>query len=111
MPDDQAARGQRGSPASVGRDDRRNWLREAVKTAVFSGYVYVLRPLPQCILAARNWQRIVVLLYHRVNDELRDDVSIGVHPFDEQMHYIKCNYPVIRVQQLFRGEYDRNTIH
>jgi len=48
-----------------------------------------------------NDKKIVVLLYHRVNDELRDDVTVGIEQFDRQMSILnRYGYSVLRIDQI-----------
>lgn len=43
---------------------------------------------------------ITVLLYHRVNDNLRDTITVCTDTFQKQMEYLKKNYNVISVREL-----------
>ena len=43
--------------------------KRLIKDLVFSCYADVVRPIPRRYLGARNNQRVVVVLYHRVNDD------------------------------------------
>ncbi len=87
----------RGSPA-----------RRLLKEAFFWGHVHVKRPVARRRLAASARQRVVVLLYHRVSDEMRDAVTVGIEQFDRQMEFLARNYPVVDVCDLIRGDYPRD---
>ena len=84
-------------------------LRNLTKQALFWSYVNVYRPLPRLYSGLRNRQRIVVLLYHRVNDDLRDSVTVGIEQFDRQMARIACNHPVVRLDDLVHGNVKPDT--
>ena len=52
---------------------------------MFAGYTHLVRPIPRRLSAALGSQRLVVLCYHRVNDDLRDSLTVGVEQFEDQM--------------------------
>src|SRR5207253_1630981 len=68
-----------------GTDSR---ARRLCKDALFWGYENVCRPPARRYLAWRNRQRVVVLLYHRVSDELRDSLTVGLEQFERQMAWL-----------------------
>lgn len=78
---------------------------QQVKDILFTGYSCImaagrrLRPLP-------SRQSVVVFLYHRVNDALRDNVTIGIERFDRHMAYLKRHWPVVPLRTVIRGEVD-----
>ena len=84
-------------------------LRAVAKAGVFWNYINIARSVASCYLAIRNRQRVVILTYHRVNDELRDKVTVGVDQFDKQMAWLSRNYPLVSVEDIVRGKVLRNT--
>ncbi len=70
----------------------------AAKNAVFAGYGMLGRFTP----AYGN--RLVVLLYHRVNDSQRDSVTIGVEQFDTHMRYLADHYRIVSIGDLVKGD-------
>ncbi|MGI9305293.1 MAG: polysaccharide deacetylase family protein [Gammaproteobacteria bacterium] len=96
-------------PTTARRQRPSRVARHAVKAGTLWGYSNLLRPLPRRYLGWMNRQRIVVLLYHRVNDELSDAVTVGVQQFDEQMEWVSKHCPLLDVTNLVRGPVARNT--
>lgn len=44
--------------------------------------------------------RITVLLYHRVTDDARDNLSVGVEQFDRQMGLLKKHFHVLSIEEV-----------
>ena len=86
-------------------------VRSALKDAIFWSYVNVVRPVPSRIRGLQNFQRIVVLLYHRVNDDLRDRVTTGIAQFDEQMAWLRQHYDIVDIEDVIRGNVPRASKH
>ena len=91
-------------------DDREPRLRRACKKAFFWTYVCLARPLARRYLGLRNRQRIVVLLYHRVSDGLRDSLTVGIEQFDEQMEWIARHHRVVGIADIIHGIVPRNDV-
>jgi peptidoglycan/xylan/chitin deacetylase (PgdA/CDA1 family) len=54
------------------------------------------------------WQRIlkrkvVVLLYHRVSDDARDNLTVGIEQFDRQMAMVRRHCHVVSIEQMLNG--------
>lgn len=81
-------------------------LREGGKTLVFSAYVALARGRSRH-LSATGRQRISVLCYHRVNDELNDNVTLQAEQFNRHMAFIRRHYPVASVADIVGGRIDR----
>ncbi len=47
---------------------------------------------------------VSVILYHRVNDDLRDSLTTGVEQFDRQMSLIRKYCTPVSIEQIVRGE-------
>lgn len=75
-------------------------LRALVKEGVFHSYA-VFHSIWRRATAAGT--PISILLYHRVNDELRDSVTVGIRQFDEQMKWLSSHYDVCSVDDVIRG--------
>lgn len=84
-------------------------LRRVAKRTVLHGYVGAVRPIGRAWDAWRGQQRIVVLVYHRVNNQLQDAVTVGVEQFDEQMRYLKNEYPVVRIEDIVHGRVPKDS--
>ena len=46
--------------------------------------------------------RVTVLLYHRVTDDARDDLSVGIEQFDRQMALLRRHFQVVPLADLLR---------
>jgi len=84
-------------------------VRNLLKEALFWSYINLYRPIPRRYLGPlHNRQRIVVLLYHRVNDQLRDPLTVGIEQFDQQMAYLARHYNVVRLEDIVGGNVARD---
>lgn len=73
--------------------------RRHIKEGVATAYVHARRPLRRLAGAGE----VVVLLYHRVNDEMRDALTVGVEQFEAQMAHIARHYPVASIDDVIHG--------
>jgi peptidoglycan/xylan/chitin deacetylase (PgdA/CDA1 family) len=89
--------------------DREPQLKRVCKEAFFWSYVRLVRPLARRCLGWRNRQRVVVLLYHRVSDELRDSLTVGIEQFDAQMEWLRYHHQVVSIADIIHGNVPRNT--
>jgi peptidoglycan/xylan/chitin deacetylase (PgdA/CDA1 family) len=53
------------------------------------------------------WRR----LYHRVNDELRDSVTVGIEQFEQQMAYLARHYPIASIEDIIHGRLPSPALH
>lgn len=83
--------------------------RELTKRAIYRGFSLALAPGKNRRLAQEGAQRVSILCYHRVNDDLRDSVTLGVDHFESQISLIKRDYHVVRPQDIVSGEIDRTS--
>jgi peptidoglycan/xylan/chitin deacetylase (PgdA/CDA1 family)/folate-dependent phosphoribosylglycinamide formyltransferase PurN len=44
--------------------------------------------------------RITVLLYHRVSDEVRDNLTVGIEQFDQQMRFVRCHCEPVSIENV-----------
>jgi len=84
-------------------------LRAACKAIFFVLYVAV-RSVQRVWLGLTGRQRVVVLLYHRVNDEMRDNVTVGIEQFDRQMEWLGVHCTTARIEDIAAGRVDRRSI-
>ena len=84
-------------------------LKRACKEMSFWNYVRIARPLAGRYLGLRNRQRVVVLLYHRINDELRDSLTVGIEQFDQQMEWLARHHQVVGIADIIHGNVPRDT--
>ncbi len=83
--------------------------REKVKSLAFQGYVNLWRPIPRRVLGLVGKQKVIVLLYHRVSDEFRDGVTVGVEQFEQQMAHVRRKHLVVGIEDLLSGAFDRHS--
>jgi peptidoglycan/xylan/chitin deacetylase (PgdA/CDA1 family) len=81
-----------GGPAKSGIGGA---VRGALKTCWLLYYVFVWARLRNSVLSMLGRCRTTVLLYHRVNDDYRDSVTVGVEQFGQQIDMIQRSYRVI----------------
>lgn len=72
-------------------------MRQRAKDLIFRAYAAGKR------LKSGRDQTLPILCYHRVSDQLRDHVTVGVQQFDEQMAFLKANYHVHPLRDLLDG--------
>jgi methionyl-tRNA formyltransferase/peptidoglycan/xylan/chitin deacetylase (PgdA/CDA1 family) len=83
--------------------------RNLAKNTLFRGYAGFAAPLPRRLRGWRGNQRIVVLLYHRVNDEMRDQLTIGIEQFDQQMALLARRCRLVDIRDVVAGRVTRDT--
>lgn len=83
-------------------------LRHYAKEFFFGLYLFPYKTLFRKWANLRNNQHISVLLYHRVNDEMRDSMTVGVEQFDKQMEMIRQRYTVVSIEDVILGKVDRS---
>jgi len=86
-----------------------NSLRGLVKDAVFRGYAGIAAPVRRRLRAWRDNPRVVVLLYHRVNDAMRDSLTVGIEQFDQQMALLARRCRVVDIRDVVAGHVERDT--
>jgi len=86
-----------------------HFIKYLIKELMFFAYCYLFRPIPSAVLAMQNNQRVNVILYHRVNDDFRDSVTVGIEQFDKQIAIIKKSYTVVSIEEIINGNIPRNT--
>lgn len=83
-------------------------LKSAVKHAVMSSYAGVLGPAVGRWRGLMQRQRVIIMLYHRVSDQFRDNVTVGIERFDQHMAYLARHCHVVSLKQVVEGDYPRN---
>jgi peptidoglycan/xylan/chitin deacetylase (PgdA/CDA1 family) len=68
--------------------------KRVIKNGIFALYSGAAR------LRGKGAERIVVLLYHRVNDALRDSVTVGVKQFENHIRYLADHYEIQRLEDV-----------
>jgi len=84
-------------------------MRERGRRAMFWAYTRVVRPVPRWILSRSGAQRVVVLLYHRVRDDVRDSGTVGIGQFDAQMSWLARHCLVFDIAEVTAGRIPRDT--
>lgn len=85
-------------------------LTSSLKKLFFSFYVYGYTPLINLSHRLCGNKLIIVLLYHRVSDQFRDNVTIGIELFDEHMAYIAKNCNVVSLKDIVENRIPQNSI-
>ena len=80
----------------VGLQTGQRWFKDSSLTLWRWGRGCVDRALTN----AGSPPPVVVLLYHRVSDEFRDPVTVGVEQFERQMAYLARHHRVIHLREL-----------
>lgn len=83
--------------------------REIAKRTIYSAYCAIVAPGKSKALSRARSQRVSILCYHRVNDEFRDNVTLGIDHFDRQIALIKRTYNVVRAKDIVTGDIDRSS--
>jgi peptidoglycan/xylan/chitin deacetylase (PgdA/CDA1 family) len=86
---------------------RGNPLKRGVKQLMFQTYSGLM-PAVNFIHGRRGNQRLIILLYHRVSDQFRDHVTVGIERFDQHMAYIAKNFPTVSLKQIVDGDLPLN---
>lgn len=76
--------------------NNRNSPHQLFKSIYFSGAVAANRLLLNNFLDPR----ITVILYHRVTDQVRDNLTVGIEQFDRQMGILREHYHVIPIEEV-----------
>jgi len=72
-------------------------MRQLAKDSFFRAYHAQKR------LLGRSGRTLPILCYHRVSDDLRDHVTVGIEQFDQQIAFLKANYTIIGLRDLLDG--------
>jgi peptidoglycan/xylan/chitin deacetylase (PgdA/CDA1 family)/folate-dependent phosphoribosylglycinamide formyltransferase PurN len=75
----------------------------------FRFYAGPFQALPRTLRMIRRRQRVVVLLYHRVNDDMRDNLTVGIEQFAEQMALLARSYPLVTIDDVVAGRVPRDS--
>ncbi len=73
-------------------------MRQQVKDMIFRSYIVGKRL--GGLFGNGQRDRIAILCYHRVSDDLRDHVTVGIEQFDRQVAHLKANYRVAALRDL-----------
>jgi len=82
-------------------------LRRLAKHAALGAYARVLAPPARRVRALRGRQRSAILLYHRVSDELRDTLTVGLEQFEAQMQWLARHCTVASLADIVAGRIAR----
>jgi peptidoglycan/xylan/chitin deacetylase (PgdA/CDA1 family)/methionyl-tRNA formyltransferase len=84
-------------------------LRRALKRAVLRTWVAAVGFPLRVVRGTLGRQQVVVLLYHRVNDDMRDELTTGLERFEQHMSWLSRRCRVVSVDDLVAGRIDRKT--
>jgi peptidoglycan/xylan/chitin deacetylase (PgdA/CDA1 family) len=80
---------------------RESGARRWIKEGVFTGVVALSRTPLRRVAAPRA----TVLLYHRVSDDARDNLTVGIEQFDRQMEWLSDRCQALTLEQLLALEH------
>lgn len=83
-------------------------FKSFAKQILFRSYAGGLMPLVNAWHGMTGRQRVIILLYHRVSDQFRDNVTIGIEQFDQQMAHVAANFTLVSLRQIVAGDLPRN---
>jgi peptidoglycan/xylan/chitin deacetylase (PgdA/CDA1 family)/folate-dependent phosphoribosylglycinamide formyltransferase PurN len=92
-----------------GKELAPNRTKTFFKKILFIAYSYVMTPPINHLRALLGRQRVIILLYHRVSDQFRDNVTIGIEQFDQQIRHLAANYNVVSLKEIVEGQIPRNS--
>ena len=75
-------------------------VKSSVKSLYFFVLAYLVGPIRRLLAVLIRRPRLTILLYHRVNDELRDGVTNGIEQFDSHMAILSQWAHVIDLESL-----------
>jgi peptidoglycan/xylan/chitin deacetylase (PgdA/CDA1 family) len=55
-------------------------------------------------------QHVVVLLYHRVNDDMRDTLTTGIERFESHLDWLRTHCHVIRIEDFLDGRVNHRSL-
>jgi len=58
----------------------------------------------KCGMNAILLPRITVLLYHRVSDEVRDNLTVGIEQFDRQMSLLRAHCTTLSIEEVVEAD-------
>ena len=82
------------------RTGKRSDIATRGKDAVFKTYGSAYAPMRDIVRSSAASQHVIVLLYHRINDDLRDGVTNGIEQFDRHMAMLAKHTEVLRLSDL-----------
>lgn len=88
---------------------RGNLAKRAAKQGLFGAYAHGWMPLQNRWHGYQDDQRVIILLYHRVSDQFRDSVTIGIERFDQHMAYIAKHFTTVSLKEIVEGKIPRNS--
>jgi peptidoglycan/xylan/chitin deacetylase (PgdA/CDA1 family) len=77
---------------------------------IFLFYVTCVRAVPRLILGLANRQRVTVLLYHRVSDDSRNSLTVGLEQFERQMRDARRHSRVVSIEDIVQGKVSRRSL-
>lgn len=78
------------------------------KDLLLTGYSSV-RATGRMLKPTPSREKVAVLLYHRVNDALRDSVTVGIERFDQHMAYLKRHWSVVSLRDVVQGNVETDS--
>ncbi|MEO9136837.1 MAG: polysaccharide deacetylase family protein, partial [Casimicrobiaceae bacterium] len=75
-------------------------VKRILKEAAYAGAIGVRDATPRLLMRPR----VTVLLYHRVSDDTRDNLTVGVEQFDRQMALLRRHCTVLSIEELLQLE-------
>ncbi|PCJ38499.1 MAG: hypothetical protein COA81_13070 [Alphaproteobacteria bacterium] len=79
-----------------------NSKKEFIKKILMNLYV-LFRKAVKIILKKERKKAVSILLFHRVSDEFRDNVTIGVEQFDSLIGFLAQNYQILTLKDILNN--------
>lgn len=83
-------------------------VKLVLKPMLFIAYARGLMPMLNYWHGRTNRQRVIILLYHRISDQFRDNVTTGIDQFEQHMAYLATNFVTVSLKQIVEGNIPRN---
>jgi peptidoglycan/xylan/chitin deacetylase (PgdA/CDA1 family) len=84
-------------------------IKVAIKKLTFVAYASLWMPLVNWLHGRSGNQRVIILLYHRVSDQFRDHVTVGIERFDQHMAYVAKHFTTVSLKDIVEGKVPRNS--
>lgn len=76
------------------------YIKKIIKNIFLIFYVYLYSKVRNLLLKHTKGCHFIILVYHRVNDEQCDSVTVSTKQFREQILFVKKNYEVFDLHEL-----------
>lgn len=89
--------------------DAKKVLKRLTKNLLFTVYSHGLMPTASFMHGLLRRQRVIILLYHRVSDQFRDNVTVGIERFDQHMAYVAKHCVTVSLRDIVNDNIPRHS--